>query len=409
MLKTYLQSYLRHIPLLAGVEATFTEGEPALQLVILKQKGNTVEVIRREAGIATVGKLLSFLPKDVPIVLTLNGKGLIHRFVEQEGLKEGADLLRHVLPNAKKQDFYLQCYRQQHTAILSVIRRERLEELMNFFSPLSDRILSISLGPFNLIPLLPALHKEPAEWLILGHHRFGIAKGEFISYQWEEELHSNTIICIGQEEMNEQFIVAFSLGFLVMSGLPLITLPLAGKQDSLAEKQQQWLFKRSATLLGAFFLMVLLLNTYYFMHYSGLLAATPTTDEAALTKEIAQLSEVLKGQERLVEIIHYVDRTGKAPLSYMADQLGASVPKAISLDELHFFPKDEAISRKERKPVYQAGVVHIIGSTTNLGTLNHWVKTLGLLDAVHDVSLVNYTYDEKSERGVFNLNLILQP
>ncbi|MEH6305268.1 hypothetical protein RYH73_06415 [Olivibacter sp. CPCC 100613] len=408
MFKEQILSYARHIPLLAAVEATFTEKGLFMQLVLLKRKANAIEVVRREGAISSIEKLISFLPKEVPLSLTLNGKGIIHRFVRRADLKEDTDLLRLVLPNAKKQDFYIQRCSQSNIDVLSIIRRDRLDELLQYFTNIRDRLLSVSLGPFHVTNLLSALSKEESASLQLAQHHFKLKAYEIEAYHWEENEQADHVIRIGDEEMNERFVVAFALGFLVLSEMSIATLALDSLTGKIESKHQEWLFKRSAVLVGAFFLLVLLLNTFYFLHYNGKMADVSVSDASLLDKEIKQLKEVLKGQEQLVEVINYTERGDKEPLSYIADQLGASVPKDISLDELNFFPQDEAASRKERRPQYQSGLIRITGTTATVGALNHWVKVISMMPFSKEVALVDYKYDEKQQRAVFNLKLNLR-
>jgi len=409
MLKAYILSYLRHIPIVAGVEASFDDEGVHMQVVLLQRKGSTVSTLRREAQVHTCEKLLELLPKGAPMVLALHAKGMVHRFVPSAGGRTEDDLLRQVLPNAKRQDFYLQRVDMTDTTVLSVIRRERLTELLAFFGPLADRILAVNVGPFAAWPLLKGCVKETDTSWCVGHHRFALSAGQLTGYAWEADIPVGQVIRMGDEEMNGQFALAFCLGFQLLAELPLQSLPVDAWEQRLEEKHQEWQFKRSAVLIGSFFLIVLLVNTYYFMHYSSRLAATPVSDTQLLTKEMEQLQEVLKGQEQLVDIIRYTDRTGKAPLSYVADRLGASVPPSVRLDELSFFPRDEALSRKERKPIYQAGKIGVVGSTADVATLNHWVKEVGMMGFVQDVALVDYAYDEKSARGQFHLQMTLRP
>lgn len=408
MFKEQILSYARHIPLIAAVEATFAEKGFVMQLVLLKRKGNAIEVLRREGDIPSTEKLLSFLPKEVPLVLTLNGKGIIHRFVPATDIKEDTDLLRWLLPNAKKQDFYLQRCSQQTMEILSVIRRDRLDELLLHFANLQERLLALSLGPFPIAGLVSAVVKEGSASLRLGFHHFDLKGNEILAYRQEEGDHQNHIVRFGDEEMNERFLVAFALGFRLLGEMPLATIAVENLVGRVEDKHQEWFFKRSAAFLGGIFLLILLLNTFYFLHYNDKVADTSATDASLLDKEINQLKEVLKGQEQLVEVINYTERGDKEPLSYIADQLGASVPKDISLDELNFFPQDEAASRKERRPRYQSGLIRITGTTATIGALNHWVKEVSMMAFSKEVALVDYKYDEKQERGVFNLKLILR-
>lgn len=407
-LKERILTYIRHIPQIAGVEVSYTEKGLLMQLVLLKRKGNDVEVIKREGDIREAEKLLSHLPQDVPLVLTFNGKGIIHRMVKQADIKPDADLLRLVLPNAKRQDFYVQQVAQQNLPIISVIRKDRLQEMMKPFAVLENRVLAISLGPFSIAPFLSALRKENIEAVQLAYHQIQVEAEEIVAYNWLEQENTGRIIRIGNEEMNERFVVAFSLAFLTISEIPLAALDVEAYAGRMTEKRAQNQFKRFATALGLFVLLILLINTYFFLHYTEKVENTPVTDAGLLGKEISQLKEVLAGQEQLVEVISYVNRPDQEPLSYLADQIGQSVPKEILLDELTFFPQDEGETRKNRKPVYQAGLLTLKGSTANISALNHWVKAVSMMGFSGEVSLVTYSYDEKLERGVFTLKISLK-
>lgn len=407
-MKDRLLAYLRYIPQLVGIEAFFDEEGYRLHAVLLRRKGNQIEVLQRFGEIEDIDALLKAVPKEIPMVFALNGKGIIHRFVAAKDSKEDSDLVKLVLPNARKQDFYVQHYALPVCAVVSLIRKDRLAELISHFDILKQRILALSLGPFAISPLLPLLVSEDDDQYAVYRHQFQLQKNEPVAYQLMEGTDLNRVIKIGTEELHERFAVAFSLAFAIMSEIPAPILPVEELAGRLEEQQQQNQFKRSAMLVGIGFLVLLLLNTFYFLHYNALVQQISTSDTQMMEKEIIQLKSVLQGQEELVEVIQYARRTDGEPLSYIADKIGESVPNAILLQELSFFPKDEAASRRERKPIYQAGQVQIKGTSTTIRALNDWVKVLGLMDYFQKVQLVSYQFDEKEERGVFLLKIGLR-
>lgn len=401
---------MKHIPTIAGVEASFREEGILMQLVVLKRKGQQIDVLKRARDIAAIDQLIVQLPPNIPIVISLNGKGIIHRFVKQEELAGSNDVLRLVLPNAKKQDFHIQEVRQQNTSIVSVIRKDRLEEMWQAFTVLKSQVLSLTIGPFAVLPLLSAIRKDDQTAFVFGQHHLQLRGEDIVGYQWQESAdRGSNIIRIGNEELNEGLVAAFSTGFSVISELSFPSLVVDWLEGRIAEKKAFYQFRRSAMALMLCFLLVLLANTYFFMHYTEENSRIQVTDASLVNKEIERLKQVLETQEQLVGVIQTGSRSDRAPLSYVANKIGASVPKEILLDEMTFFPADEVESRKVRKPVYRPDILQIMGSTSTITALNHWVKVLGMWDFLDEVSLLHYKYDEKQERGLFTLNITLSP
>src|SRR3546814_20230528 len=69
---------------------------------------------------------MGHIGRDVPVAISINGKGIIHRMLPEDGVDENG--LKTVLPNAKAEDFYVQQTEWEGAKWLSVARRDEVEK-----------------------------------------------------------------------------------------------------------------------------------------------------------------------------------------------------------------------------------------------------------------------------------------
>src|SRR3546814_6531859 len=78
-----LLKMLRHIPVVAGLEMTILpDQEVAIRLAVVKRKWNTVSFEYGEYQLDSIQNAKAKIPAGVPLSVYLNGKGIIHRKVE---------------------------------------------------------------------------------------------------------------------------------------------------------------------------------------------------------------------------------------------------------------------------------------------------------------------------------------
>lgn len=408
---TDISSYLKRIPEVVGVEILVGEGDSWIaNLAVLRRERTKVHFVNGEYKLASMDALKERVPGGAPLVLTISGKGIIHRFIVAEPLATEDDYLRKVLPNAKPGEFYVQISPVDGQQVVSVARRALVDELAKQVLQAGMELLSVSLGPFALLLFKGYLPAPNAGSLAVGPHQFTVDQGVFRAYQCHPSDTEAPVkrLRIAGEELNEYLMPAFALAFYAISDLDAPHVPFEGEGLRTADFRERLLFRRLAVGLIGFFLLLLLGNALLFMSYSGKVAGYTGSDAPGIQQEIEKLQQQVRAREQLLGGLWQAD-SRQWGMAYMADRIGESLPDGMLLTELVIYPKDEGLSRKERRPVHRPSSIGIKGTCADIALLNQWIGTLRALPFCQVVDLSEYGFDERERMGIFTLNLTLDP
>ena len=70
------------------------------------------------------------------------------------------------------------------------------------------------------------------------------------------------------------------------------------------------------------------------------------------------------------------------------------------LTKIEIYPKDHKESQKERKLVFEYGLINISGECSKATILNPWINQLKKMEWVKEVTEVNYNYDENEQKRI---------
>ncbi len=405
-----MASYVTHIPRVAGVELLLADGETlAANLVIVKRIRAKVHFVNGEYGLTTIGAIKHHVPDGVPVALTIGGKGIIHRTMAGGRQAADEDSLKQVLPNAKPEDFYVQKIQLEGALMLSVARRKPIDDILSQLEKQGLVLFSVALGPFAVNSFLDYLGHAGMESLTLGRHHFTLHQDAFTGYELlPGETSPTKKVAIADEQLNERLVPAFAAAFHVIGGIPFDQLPIPNVQVAAADYRQQLAFKRSGIVLMAFFLLLLLGNAGYFMHYSDKVASFAGSDARGIQREIDALRQQSLTRDALLDGLWHTD-VPRWEMAYMADRIASSLPTGILLGELAIYPRDEALSRKQRRPIHTPSAIRIKGTSVDMPLLNGWVKQVRMLAFCETVEIAEYGYNDREGTGTFILHLELKP
>lgn len=404
-------SYLKHIPQLVGVELLLADGEAFdASLVVVKRTGTKVHFVHGEYGLTTLEAIARYVPDGVPVVLTVGGKGVIHRLLPEERQGSDTDLLKQVLPNAKSDDFYFQKSTLGTRTVLSVVRRASMDAVIAQFGAQGMVLLGAGLGPFAADLFREYFPAADTDAFTFGRHRLMYQRGVFGGYELlpSEQVVSTKRMDIAGEQLNERLVPAFAAAFSAISDIPQAQLNVPKVRERADDHRQRWAFRRSGIVLMAFFLLLLLGNVGYFMYYSDKVAGFAGSDGLSIQKEIEILQQQSSEREALLAGLWPIE-VPRWGMAYMADRIGGTLPEGILLDEMAVYPRDEALSRKQRRPVHTPSAIRIKGTCADMPQLNRWMKQLRELAFCRSVELDRYMFDERNGVGVFGLQLTLEP
>jgi len=396
-----LKDRISDVSSLGSIEVQIdSTGELLLNWIVLSKK-KQVLVIEKSGTLkaADFHTLVTCIPTSMPVVFSLTGKGILHKKIQQQGGDKGK-LFDYIFPNARIDDYvvqYLLC--TDNSFYVSVIRKDQVERVVTEVSGLGYDILSLSLGPFALLPLLIITEYNNTS-LIAGRHQLAFEKQAPVEYMYSNEINT-TDVDIAGNKIASQFLVAYANGFqYLVKGLERVEVAYPLLESGRKNYEEKKLFKVLSLGGLIFFFSLLILNT---IAYSSL-----SEKNNALSSEYGSLQNVALSNKKNTEEFNqkesFLSKSGwlnPAAISYYSDRIAASLPGSIQLTRLSVYPVDESATRKEKKEIFSTNSISVEGISGNPTDLNNWMKRLNELKWITQVKVQDYKFDPKTNKGNF--------
>lgn len=388
----------------AGLYLVWTSaGQMDLHLVLLEKVKNSIQFKQIETFVEDFESLKNVLSTEIPLVLILDGKGILHKKITQIPAEVEA-IPKAVLPNANPDDFCFQVIDNEEFSWVSLGRKEAVNAILNQLKNLGFSVVQLGFGVFSAQHLLPLLEEQKAT-LNLGYSQISFSENKIQDLQKNTEVFPTTL-------------------FLADDPLPNLVLPAAGAafqqilniphqiyNTELTEKAaedfryQHWFKLFGWTLLIGIF-AILLIN---FIAFSGLDAKIKNQEiELAYHRQQLQKLDTLKNQyEEKAGFFNQNQLLENSKISFYADEIAASMPSGIQLLDLDIFPsKATQQQRREKLFLFDKKIIYIKGTSRRSPILNEWIKVLEAMDWVEKVKVLPYS-EAKGGVGTFELELEL--
>jgi len=378
------------------------DGGFSYSVVLLRKKGSEVQIVKREMDVETFDGLLGLLPKGIPVVLVIEGKGIVNRKLNTENLTSEMEIVSRVLPNAKPIDFYIQKTAiKENEIFLTLARRATVDEILDRFKKEKRFVIKVIFGPF-LINHVASLLDEKYENINgkLGGYRMenGLIK--------EIDIKSNQgtgRYRLGSELLSEDDIIAFAGAFSFFVEQAEISIEIPGVDD----QREEFLFKRMFNIIGASLLLlvfvVLMGNLVLYQQYSK--KSADLMDQLAINEDLIYELETVEGVLKSKE--DFIGRSGflqSSKLSYYADRLACTLPESIRLTKCDLEPLQKKLKNNEQ-PEFTNNQVRVAGLTNESTILNSWIKTINKEPWVKDVRVINYKQEKNADPGEFEIEI----
>lgn len=405
MLKNIGLGYVPVSSIVTGLEIVIlTDGLYEMNLVILKKNKQKLSIEKQQQGIDNFEDAAKFIDTKYPVVLILNGKGIIHKKVSITESDNPVTLLNKALPNANPNEFNLQKTPITDTeAFVSVIRTNILNEI--FDQLINTKIISISqcfLGPFVIADTLPLISVKAInnEHLTIGNFQLQI-KEQRITDLTSSDLNTTEELLIGENRVSPKLIIAFAGAISYFTG-NTYGLSNSEKIDDLKEEFSQKLkFEFRAWVLMVATFLILMINYFIFNHYwskSNEMNAQLLSVESALTHY-----ETLKVEFK--EKKDFLEQNGlleNSRTSFYIDKLAEHLPASLQWTEVAVHPLKKKNANAESDVLFfENKTIMVAGNCQNSNELNNWMKEIKNQNWVSAVTMVNYKQDNAKENGVF--------
>lgn len=393
-----------------GLECVLSsEGIQEINYVVLKKEKNRLFTESSKSSLATIEELKATLSSTHPVLLVLNGKGIIHKkFPYSEGENENS-LLNKIFPGANSNDFYMQkVISDDGSNIISVIRKSSADTVLNELRKQGYDVINCSLGPFCFQSMLPLLdNNSTSREVAVSGYKLSLATNGIANF--EPTSSSNTDLkLIGGEEVKKEFVVSFAsaVQYFISFGREVSTT-IPDVKEGKEEFRQKKIFKMAGLSALIFFVAALLINFILFLHFSK--KHNEYDEKVALNQDMLQQYETLKlevGQKQA-----FLEKTGlleASRTSYYADKIAVDIPESIQLAQMNIFPLEKKSNTDEQDMSFIPKDILISGLCKRSTELNEWMGILKKKEWIKDVSIVNYAQDKSENTGRFSIEIMMK-
>lgn len=394
----------------AGLEVIILpDGSYELNLVVLKKEKSLLITEKQIEGLVSVEEAATLIDPTIPLILIINGKGIIHRKMDIHENDTALTLLNKIFPNANSDEFVIQKTVLNSTqAFVSVIRLNSLTEILDQL--VTNKMTSIAgcfLGPFvinDLLPLIPtdAINNEN---IIVGNYQLQVREQQ-ITEITAASITDNKNIVVGNENIPQKLLVAFAGALSWFTGNAngiANAVQVNGLKEEFREKQT--FQARGWAALAATFL-ILMINYLVFNNYWS--KNNEMNSQLLLTQSALQRYEKLKTE--FAQKKEFLEQNGlldHSRTSYYADQLAHDLPATIQWTGLNIHPlKKKKASDETETLSFENKRISVSGNCQRSTDLNDWMKEIKKQTWVKDVTLVDYKQENAKEDGVFLMEIV---
>lgn len=400
-----LISFDSHI---TGVEVVFTsDGAVMYNCATIKKEKGKVELVQNQISVNGTDNLFSLLSKEYPIVISCKGRGIAHKKISASADQTYESLLNVVLPNSNVLDFYVQTFdTADNQKIVSVARKEPVNELLDSFNSAGYNVIGCVLGPFSVqsvIPLLFSQEQNSGELFFAGNEIL-VREGLLTTFSSKPSDSTTKTISVGALKIPEQLLVAFSSAFSYINSVVELESNIDRTHENLHEFENELKFKKTGIVVLAVAFTLLLLNFIAFSYYNDQVNEK-TTRIAASSIELGLIDTM---QSQIQEKTLFLSKSGLSEpsrTSYYADNIAKDLPAEIKLTSITIHPLIK--NEDELQLEFEAKRILITGKSQHSIDVNEWIKTIRRKKWLKAISLLTYKQKESDKPGEFVIEIKL--
>lgn len=388
------QLLFKTVRIIAGVTVVFkNRDEMIFHAVVLNRKSNQLEISAQKTGMTSFEELKDFLPAKCPIVLNIEGWGVL--------VKQGEREMRSkpnggYLPDNNK-DFEYFVYEQESAPFVSIVRKEMLNKVLEDFFRRGFNLGGVAAGPLSIDVLISSLEMEGR--LLVGNWAVQVNRHEIVEVAMLQEAEVSHFDIEG-ESISSLVIGAYSLAVKYASGL----IEDEGVNESLSSG---FAYRRLSFLVGAFVSVLLFLGLIInFMLFEKYNRELDLVNRDYLNREglILELKNVEEELHRRKEIVARAGLEGSNPMAWYIDRSVSLMPSQLVLNRLSWQPVSNRI-QSGKEIDFEDNRVIIEGETSDVLLVHKWIKSLKDEKWIEDVDLVSYSIQDQQTDGCFSIEV----
>lgn len=339
---------------------------------------------------------------NLPVFLNISGKVILEK--EMPLLKE--KVIEKAFPTIHLEDFYTQHFSTENNTWVSIIRKNKVDNIIEEIKESRLFPTHLSLGSFMFSTSMQHIESIPfsidffEQTICLENEVLNIATLEF------SETTQNNKYIVDDKTLNTMELLAFStaLSYYVIPNHINIQEDIF--QQAKKDISYQALFNQLKLKIPIFLFFILLVNALFFIQLNNKNEVLRQQYNQNTTT-LAQLDTLKKEVEKKKYFLKQSKWLQQSKISYIADQIGASLPSSITLISLNIFPA--TMIKKNNVKDYQFDKnILIKGNAKNLTELNQWKQKLHNHKWIKSEELLFYEQINKSKAIFFELKISLE-
>ena len=373
-------------------------GKVSCNLVVVEHSKSDYKIETKYSKLS-LEEALEKLDRNLPIILTIDGKGIAHKKVVK---RPNVSLFHIALPNAKEADFYVQQYDiNDSAAYVSMARQDTIDKLLEVFHQKGLYVVVLNLGVFQL-EVFANYFDSQADTIIQGTN-INFSEGKIQSVIAAQENKAQDSFEIAGEAVHTSDIIPFASAVAFLAGFSCTTYTSHIPHLETEEYRYKKLFVVGGWAMLITFLSILLVNFMLYSHYNERLQETQTQlgQGEGILKKIAVLKQEIDTRKKLFSTGNL---SGKSSFSMYSDRLGACMPPQITLVELKECPISGR-TKDNAEMVFEKDKIEIKGLTSSSSFVNQWIKAIEKEQWVNKVDIGSYRMDKEANAGFFELTI----
>lgn len=368
------------------ISVEFTEKVPVYHFTVLKKKGKTITVevdTHREED-----ALQKQVNRKLPVLVHFFGKGVLNRTVTPQD-----NYLDNLIVNASKSDFISAFQDAANLRLVSFMRKEPADEVIEKLDFCKDQVVDILLGPF--VAFRPDLETIPVK---VPGFEFNYVQTGFSA----TETKDRKVEFLGNILGQEVFGAIAGWNYLNEKDRCSI-LDEQEKEKRRANFSDKRQFEKLGLFMLVFFLAALLANYFY---QGNLLKKNATIEDEIMIysdnlNKIDLLDQEIKRKYQLISTSGILKHNY---LSFYLDRIGKSLPSTINLVEIRTFPLDKKLKQKV-KTEFEQSSVYVSGTTNNTASIDEWIARLNEQNWVAKTEILNFERNQEKQNASFTLRI----
>jgi hypothetical protein len=376
-------------------------GTWSFDVIMLKREKNLIKIRNTYSKTLGFDELVKQIPSNVPIVLSVDGKGIIHRQLST------ADItlpVLQILPNVKPGDFWVQLRDiDNESHWVSIMRLDTIKEIMDFFTTKGYFVYKISLGPFSMNSLWSLLDSHTEEYII-DSYKFKILNGLITQIELVIPPSQGQPYSVGNEKIDSSLLIPYTNALSFFTG----DLEIAGfSEDISRESREEFHYKRvfraTAGILLVLLFCILMINFILFDSYNRSYIQSNLQYKSGL--ELVDRLNNLKKELTLKEVL--IQENGLlsgSKFSFFADKIASFIPQQIVLSRLSINPVTAKL-KPDKELLIDRNCISVAGECLSSFYLDSWIGRLRKETWIKRIDILQYNQENKETPGKFIIRI----